>query len=110
MHQTKISTDAITVKTAHDTASRSTRQPLKDLSVSISNRSPVRTQQHGLGKLRQEREYSWVDGKNHVDEAMELGDLSFGGSDLFASTEKECSSAPDEQGHLQLHDESTADF
>ncbi len=110
MHQTKISTDAITVKTAHDTASRSTRQPLKDLSVSISNRSPVRTQQHGLGKLRQEREYSWVDGKNHVDEVMELGDLSFGGSDLFASTEKECSSAPDEQGHLQLHDESTADF
>lgn len=110
MHQTKISTVAKTVKTAHDTTSRSTRQPLKDLSVSLYNRSPVRTQEHGLGKPQQERDYSWVAGKHHGDEATELGDLSFGGSDLFASTEKECSSTRDERRPSQLLDESTADF
>ena len=108
--QTKITLGAKTVKTAHDTISQSTRQPLKELGAAVHNRSPVKTQRHGSGKLQPGQDHVWVDERGEVDQAMDYGDLSFGGSDVFASTEKELSSARDVHRHSQLYDESTADF
>jgi len=109
--QAKINIGAKTVKTAHETTAQSTRQPLKDLNVSVHNRSPVRTQRRGFGKPQPEQDYNWEDGKDQGDGFTDSGDLSFGGSDIFTSTEKERPSARDEHEHSQLHhDESTADF
>lgn len=110
MQQAKIDLGTKTVKTAHDTTSRSSREPLKDLSVSVHNKSPVRTQRHGFGKPQPEPHHHWTDGKDQGDEAMEDDDPSFGGSDIFTSTEKEQALAWDDQGHSQVYEESTADF
>lgn len=107
MHRTKIDIGANTVKTAHDTTSR---PPLTDLSVSVHNRSPVRTQWHGMGKVQPGQDGVWINAKDQGVEAIELGDLSFGGSDIFTSTEKARPSAAEDYGHSQLYDESTADF
>ena len=110
LQQTKIDLGAKTVKTAHDTTYQPSRQPLKDVGMGVPNRSPVRAARHGFGKPQLEGDRGWIGGEDRADEVMELGDLSFGGSDVFPSTEKEPSSARDEHGNSHLYEESTTDF
>ena len=109
MQQTKIDVGAKTAKIVHDTRSQSTRQVLKDLGVSVHNKSPMKTQQHGLGKWQQEQDSISIAGEDQDEELMDFGDLSFGGSDVFTSTGKE-PSPPQDKAESHLDDETTADL
>jgi len=110
MSQTRINLGAKTVKTAHNNMSRSPRHPLKDLGVGMHNKSPVKTQRHGPSKGQQEPSSNGIDMEDRYDAVMEIGDLSFGGSDIFTSTEKQLPPTPHEHTHLDVDEETTADF
>lgn len=109
LQQAKIDLGAKTVKTAHNAMSPSPRRPLEDVGVNIYNLSPVKTQQHVGTKGREglDREMSVA---SQYDALMEIGDLSFSGSDVFTSTERQRSPAPHHSSRTELYDETTADF
>ncbi|KAI9879199.1 MAG: hypothetical protein M1830_009274 [Pleopsidium flavum] len=112
IQQKEIELAARTIKAAQNAMSRSPRHPLKDLGVSMHNMSPVKTQRHGYDKGHQEPnpDRDGIRMGKQYDVVMDLGDLSFGGSDIFTSTEKELSPSQHEQTLLDDYDETTADF
>ncbi len=106
----KINLGSKTVKTAHYATTEATRQPFKDLGMSMHNRSPTKLQAYGCSQNQQQCDANWIESEDRCGGTMEFGDISFGGSDIFTSTEKNSSS--DRRNHVRasFDDETTADF
>lgn len=112
MHRPRMSSDSRTVRSVHTGFPKVQRRPLGDLGLDGRNKCLPSSTHHG-GKFGDDDEPSTLgkaESDDHLHGADEMGDLSFGDSDIFASTDHQRENKDKLSLGKDIYDETTADF